>query len=330
MSTTSNTAHTALDDVDVNGSFKRTPSAYTHAVVAGDDGARFAPEAGRYVLYISLACPWANGTLTALQLKGLDSVVDVAVVHPTWRRTRPGDAGDEHTGWWFRQPGDAPVPNTAGHGSHACDDALVPDAANGARTVRELYELAGDTFGKYTTPLLWCTREKTIVNNESMDILRMLNGAFNGPGLARHPEVDLFPAAVRGEAEALNRYIYPSINNGVYRCGFARTQPAYDAAVDELFGALDKAEAHLAAGAAAGAAGPFLTGAAFTWVDLRLYHTLVRFEYVLRRLPPPPTAGGASTPRELPTPRATPLSTRQLTPSHPSHPSVCVPMFFTQ
>eukprot|EP00937_MAST-01D_sp_MAST-1D-sp2_P003246 g3246.t1 len=271
-------AHTALDEVDEDGNFKRTAAGFSHTIMPGD---RFPPEAGRYRLYIALGCPWANGCLTALHLKGLQEAIAVSVVHPTWRRTRPDDPDDDHTGWHFRAPGDAPVTNESGHGSFECDDALAPDAANGCRTVRELYEMAGDTTGKYTTPVLWCEREKTIVCNESMDILRIFNNAFNGAHLALNPGVDLFPSATASEAQSLNEFIYPQVNNGVYRCGFARTQPAYERASDELFGALARLEELFAARRAA-SKGPFLTGdgRAFTWIDLRLYHTLVRFDPV--------------------------------------------------
>jgi len=263
-------AHTALDEVDSKGNFKRTAAGFHHKI---GKGTRFEPEAGRYHLYISLACPWANGTLTALKYKGLDKVVGVSVVHPTWRRTRPDDADDQHCGWHFRAPGDAPVSNALGHGSFECDSACVPDTIYGCKTIRELYERAGDQTGKYSTPLLWDKKEGTIVCNESLEIMRMFDSAFDE--LCEHPERTLFKPSEMAAAEELNSFIYPTVNNGVYRCGFAKTQEAYIQAHHELFASLERLEAHFAA-----CGTPFLTGTDFTWIDLRLYMTLVRFDPV--------------------------------------------------
>jgi len=262
-------ARTALDEVDSAGNFARTAAAWTGCTV--ERGGRFEPEAGRYHLYVALGCPWANGALTALYHKGLEGVISYSVVHPTWARTRPDDADDTHCGWHFKAPGDEPVPNALGHGANECDSALVPDTVNGFKTLREVYELAGDEGGKYSTPVLFCKKERTIVSNESMDILKILNSSFNE--LALHPEVDLFPAHLQEATEKLNALIYPSVNNGVYRCGFAQSQGAHDTALAELFAALDELEKTLGAS-------KFLTGNAFTWLDLRLYHTLVRFDSV--------------------------------------------------
>lgn len=236
-------------------------------------GSRFEPEAGRYHLHVSLACPWACGTLSMLHLKGLADVVGHSIVHPTWQRTRPGEEGDEHSGWVYKSPGDAPLQSVGGHGSFACDDALQPDTVSGAASIRDLYDMAGAGPGTtYSTPVLWDTKLKTIVNNESTEILRMFNNAFGE--LATEPDIDLYPAELEKELSALNEStIYPSINNGVYKAGFARTQAAYEEAMGALFGALDAVEERLASRR-------FLTGDRFTWLDLRLFHTLVRFDPV--------------------------------------------------
>jgi len=263
-------AHTALDEVDSNGDFKRTAAGFNNKI---SPGTKFPPEAGRYHLYVSLACPWANGCLTALKYKGLEDIISVSVAHPTWGRTRPDDPDDHHTGWHFKAPGDASVSNELGHGSFECDDACIPDTANGCKTVRELYERANDETGKYSTPLLWCKTEGTIVCNESFELLQMFDSAFDA--LCQHPERKLFDPADAAVAEALNAYIYPTVNNGVYRCGFARTQEGYSRAHAELFESLERLEARLAKSAT-----PFLTGMAFRWIDLRLYMTLVRFDPV--------------------------------------------------
>lgn len=294
-STTGTRAHSALDEIDADGKFKRTDATYRNAIEVGGE---HAPEAGRYHLYIARACPWANGVLTMMHLKGLEGVISYSAAHPTWGRTSPGDPEDTHSGWIFRSPGDPPVSNTAGHGALEVDDACIPDTVNGCKSVRAVYEKAGDTVGKYTTPLLWDKQTGTIVSNESMDLLRVLNHAFDG--LAKHAEIDLFPADLEEETAALNAWIYPTINDGViaapalraappmipalpavassflparspqvYRSGFARSQDAYEAAVRALFESLDKVEAILATKR-------YLTGARLTWLDLRLFHTLVR------------------------------------------------------
>jgi len=260
---------------DDEGNFKRTAAGHNNII--DEDNERFPPEANRYHLYVSLACPWAAGTLAALKYKGLDDVISISIVHPTWNRTRPDDPNDEHTGRHFKSPGDEPVSNSLGHGSFDCDDALIPDTVNGAKTVRDLYELANDTTGKYSTPILWCKKEKTIVCNESLQILKMFDKAFQQ--FAKHPERILFPEdeAIQKEAEELNEFIYPTVNNGVYRCGFAKTQEAYKKAHTELFASLDELENRLSSRNN----GDFLTSyGEMTWIDLRLYQTLVRFDPV--------------------------------------------------
>ena len=229
-------------------------------------------EAGRYHLHVALACPWAAGALSVLFLKGLEDAIGHSVVHPTWARTKPDDDADTHCGWVFKSPGDAALSNSMGHGSFECDDALRPDTATGCQSIREIYELCGDLDGPFTTPLLFDKKERRIVSNESMDILRILNSAFNG--VARHPDVDLYPSTLQSDLAKLNdAVVYPNVNNGVYRCGFARSQEAYNDAVREVFAALGQLEGMLGKTR-------FLGGDTFTWLDLRLYHTLVRFDPV--------------------------------------------------
>jgi putative glutathione S-transferase len=261
-------AHTALDEFNAKGEFTRVEAIFRAKIAPG--GAH-PPEANRYHLYVAYACPWAAGTLSMLYLKGLDGVVGVSTAHPTWLRTRPDDPEDTHTGWHFRSPGDPPVPNSAGHGSNEVDNDCIPDTVNGCKTARELYELAKDTGGKYSTPILWDKASKTIVSNESLDILHCLNGELNQ--FAKHPEVNLYPPELEAELQALNEWIYPMINNGVYRSGFARTQEAYEIALGEVFTSLDRVETILSTKR-------YLTGDKFTWLDLRLFHTLVRFDPV--------------------------------------------------
>ncbi|MFT3974310.1 MAG: glutathione S-transferase family protein [Amaricoccus sp.] len=233
---------------DAKGGFVRQVSGFRSWVTpdgsAGPTGAAgFPAEAGRYHLYVALICPWASRTLIARRLKGLEEVVSVSVVEPALSAQ----------GWRF---GDYP-------GSD-------PDALNGASYLHEIYTRVDPHYtGRATVPVLWDKVRRTIVNNESADIVRMLNAGFGG--LARGA-IDLCPPDLLGEIDALNAEIYPRLNNGVYRAGFATTQVAYDEAFADVFAELDALEARLDAG------GPFLFGKRFTESDIRLFVTLVRFD----------------------------------------------------
>ncbi|KAI7842386.1 hypothetical protein COHA_004025 [Chlorella ohadii] len=258
-------ARTALDEMGSKGEFARKESVYRQWIRKGSE---FEPEAGRYHLYVSLACPWASRCVAALNMKGLTDVIGLSVTHPTWQRTRPDQ--DEHCGWAFAAPGDAPFSSPTGHGSFACD-GCIPDTVNGAKFVRDLYQKSGDTFGKYTVPILWDKKKGCIVNNESSEILRMFNAEFND--LAGNPGLDLYPEELRAQIDAVNDWVYPNINNGVYRCGFATSQEAYEQAFGELFSALDKCEEILGRQR-------YIVGDRLTEADIRLFHTLIRFDHV--------------------------------------------------
>lgn len=260
-------AKTALDEME-KGEFKRTAAGFRNQIEAGG---RFEPEAGRYHLYISYACPWACRTVAAMHMKGLQDVVGLSVTHPTWQRTRPDSESDKHTGWAFVKPGDAPLSSHTGQGSFPCDDACIPDSINGSKFVRDLYEKSNDTTGKYSVPVLWDKQEGVIVNNESSDILRMFNASFNN--LAKNPELDLYPENLRAKIDEVNEWVYNSINNGVYRCGFATKQEPYEQAFNELFAALDRCEAMLGSSR-------YLVGNTLTEADVRLFMTLIRFDHV--------------------------------------------------
>lgn len=207
------TPRDSLAEVGGDGHFIRKPSAFREFVSA--DHPTFKPEAGRYHLYVSLACPWANGTLVARTLKGLEEIISVSVVHPTWQRTRPDSAEDVHTGWVFRDPSDENVVPVSGHGSIPCH-GTIPDSINNARSVRDLYDLSNDTSGKYTVPVLWDKKTGVIVNNESTEILKMFNSAFNEllPVGSPQRELDLFPADLVSKFDETNDWIYNRINNG--------------------------------------------------------------------------------------------------------------------
>lgn len=237
------------DTASTGGRFQRQASAFRHWVTAdgspGPSGSGgFRAEAGRYHLYVSLACPWAHRALIMRRLKGLEDAISVSVVH--WLM-----AGE---GWTFQ---DGP--------------GVVPDGVNGARVLHEVYTAADPRYtGRVTVPVLWDKQRRTIVNNESSEIIRMLNAAFDGVGAAPG---DYYPVALRTEIDALNARIYDTLNNGVYKAGFATTQAAYDEAIVPLFDTLDWLEGRLGTRR-------YLTGDQLTEADIRLFTTLVRFDAV--------------------------------------------------
>lgn len=233
---------------DEKGGFVRQTSRFRNWITpdgsAGPTGeAGFAAASGRYHLYIALICPWASRTLIARKLKGLEKVVSVSVVEPALTEQ----------GWRF---GDYPGADR--------------DTLNGATWLHEIYTRADPRFtGRATVPVLWDRERGTIVNNESAEIVRMFNAGF---GALADGSVDLYPAGLADEIDALNARIYPALNNGVYRAGFATTQQAYEEAFAEVFGMLDELEHRLGDGRA------FLLGGRFTEADIRLFVTLVRFD----------------------------------------------------
>jgi glutathionyl-hydroquinone reductase len=221
------------------GEFVRTTSAFRHWIT--DDGSSGCKaEAGRYHLYVSLACPWACRTLIARTLKGLRDVISVSVVEPVMTQ-----------GW--------------------CFSAALPDHLYGFRYLHQLYSAADPQYtGRVLVPALWDKKSRTIVSNESSEIMRMLNSGFGS--LAQH-DVDLYPAALREEIDRVNAFVYDNINNGVYRCGFATEQGAYERAFERLFSALDRVEEQLGQR-------PYLVGEHPTEADWRLFTTLARFDAV--------------------------------------------------
>ncbi|ENT7207949.1 glutathione S-transferase family protein [Vibrio parahaemolyticus] len=207
--------------------------------IKNDSEAVFQPESGRYHLYVSLACPWAHRTLIFRKLKGLEPHIDVTVVCP--------DMLSE--GW---QMG-------------------LPEPLFGHTRMHQIYTQAKpDYTGRVTVPVLWDKKTNTIVSNESSEIIRMFNSAFND--LTGNHD-DYYPEPLRGVIDEWNDYIYPNVNNGVYRCGFATSQEAYEEAFESLFSALDKIDAHLATHR-------YLAGNKITEADWRLFTTLVRFDAV--------------------------------------------------
>ncbi len=226
------------------GAFVRQDDAFRHWIRADGSG-EYPVEAGRYHLYVSLACPWASRTVIVRRLKGLDSAIGMTVVDPI----------RDEQGWAFRE-----VPGA----SH--------DPVNGWAYLSEAYFATDPGYtGRVTVPVLWDTYMKRIVSNSDDDIMRMLETELDA--VAEHPEVDLYPQALRSEIDALNARIYDSVNNGVYRAGFATRQRVYEAAASELFAMLDELEERLAQTR-------YLFGAKPVETDWRLFVTLVRFDAV--------------------------------------------------
>ena len=221
------------------GEFVRTSSQFRNRISA-DGSSGFRAEAGRYHLYVSLACPWAHRTLVARALKGLEEAISVSVVEPVMTQ-----------GWAFSE--------------------ALPDHLHGFGFLHQVYALADSGYsGRVLVPVLWDKQTRTIVSNESSEIIRMFNDAFAAHATGA---VDLYPAALRDEIDRVNAYVYDNINNGVYRCGFATEQLAYERAFEALFTALDWVEAELAKR-------PYLVGQQPTEADWRLFTTLVRFDAV--------------------------------------------------
>eukprot|EP00270_Netrium_digitus_P000062 TRINITY_DN1008_c0_g1_i1.p1 TRINITY_DN1008_c0_g1~~TRINITY_DN1008_c0_g1_i1.p1 ORF type:complete len:414 (-),score=83.25 TRINITY_DN1008_c0_g1_i1:88-1302(-) len=254
ISKPSGSAVTALDEISKDGAFIRTSSTFRNSITA-DGSTGFPAVAGRYHLYVSFACPWASRCLAFLKLKGLDDIIGVTVVKPKWERTREGEA---HFGW--------PFSSVAGE-----EEGTEPDPINGAKFVRDLYEMADPASKKFSVPVLWDKEQKTIVNNESAEITRMFNDQFND--LAKNPSLDLYPPHLRAKIDEVNAFVYDDINNGVYKCGFAVKQQAYEDAFMRLYAALDKCESILSGQR-------FVAGDVLTEADIRLFVTLIRFDEV--------------------------------------------------
>lgn len=244
--------------------------------ISSEPGAKFPPEAGRYHLYASYACPGSHRALIVRALKGLQDIISVTIVHPTWRHTNPNNRRDRHRGWIFGDPNGEPFHNTMGRGGPfpAAYEDNDPDPILGAYSVRNIYEYSEDTSGKYTIPLLWDTKLNTIVNNESSDISYMLNSSFND--FSKVSELDLYTEDDEDGLDRLNevsQWLYPMMIHGVYRCGFAKTQQAYDIAIEELTDAFDAADELLQHQR-------YLTGDTLTDADIRFFVTLIRFDEV--------------------------------------------------
>ncbi len=229
------------DTDSTDGKFERSAAQFRNWVEA-DKGAKFPAESGRYHLYVSYACPWAHRTLVFRKLLGLEQHISVSVVHPLMLEN----------GWEFA-------------------DEPLHDGLYSLDYLNQLYLKADSNYsGRVTVPVLWDKQQQTIVSNESADIIRMFNSAFND---LTGNTLDFYPEALRTEIDAINDRVYHNVNNGVYKCGFATKQRAYEAAFVALFDELDALEQRLATQ-------KFLVGDTLTEADWRLFTTLVRFDSV--------------------------------------------------
>jgi glutathionyl-hydroquinone reductase len=233
-----------VNEIGKAGNFQRVDSVFRDRITA-DGSSGFAAEAGRYHLYVAYTCPWAHRTQIYLALKKLTGLISVAVAVP----------GLREQGWTFED-------------NPAFPDC-TPDRVNGFRYLHQAYAASNPHYtGKVTVPTLWDKKTKRIVNNESSEIIRMLNSEFGAFGA---DPTDFYPKHLRAEIDRINAQVYANVNNGVYRCGFARSQAAYDEAYDALFATLDEIEARLSRQR-------YLVGNQITEADWRLFPTLARFD----------------------------------------------------
>jgi putative glutathione S-transferase len=230
------------DTKSSGGEFIRQDAQFRKVITADGSNGSFKAEPGRYHLYVSLACPWAHRTLIFRKLKQLEKLIGVTIVKPEML---------EH-GWELADDGDAgPIPNI--------------------RYLHQVYTTAEPHYsGRVTVPVLWDKQTNSIVNNESSEIIRMMNTAFNA---FTEVKTDYYPPEQRGAIDEVNTLVYDNINNGVYKCGFATTQAAYEKAYRALFQALDEVEQRLGQQ-------PYLAGPGITEADWRLFTTLIRFDSV--------------------------------------------------
>jgi len=239
------------DTTKSSGRFERSAAQFRNWVTrdgspgpSGKGG--FKPESGRYHLYVCFACPWAHRTLIFRALKGLETHISLSATH--WHMAEQG---------WTFAPG----------------DGVIPDPIHDAQYMHQVYTAADPNYsGRVTVPVLWDKQQRIIVSNESPEIIRMLNSAFDAlPGV--DASLDFYPQPLRAEIDAVNERIYRTVNNGVYRAGFATAQAPYDEAVGELFDSLEWLEARLARRR-------YVAGDSITEADWRLFTTLLRFDPV--------------------------------------------------
>ncbi|GJE97464.1 glutathione-S-transferase [Phanerochaete sordida] len=227
----------------------RKLSAFKHTITPGPEGP-FKPEKDRYHLYVSYACPYATRTLIVRQLKGLEEIIPITVLSPRM----------DEVGWCFANVDPFP--------------GAEVDPLHGASHLKDLYLRAEPEYvGKLSVPVLWDKQQDTIVNNESSDIIRVFNSAFNALLPTDKAALDLYPEPLRPEIDELNAWVYDTLNYGVYKAGFAQTQAAYEAGVFPVFESLDRLAKMLTGK-------DYLVGSRLTEADIRLFVTIIRFDVV--------------------------------------------------
>ena len=259
----------ALTEV-AKGAFARTESTFRNIIGTSPS---FPPEKNRYILIVAHACPWANRCIMARSLFGLEQAVPMAVVHPTWAATNPNV--DDHFGWVFSSPSDPPIQHPSGENEVACDEQCIPPPSHlNWPSARSVYDTsAPGATTKFTVPILYDLVENVIVNNESSEILRMLyDRDLLGQFATKNHALNLYPKEKSIEIETCNDFIYPSINNGVYKCGFAHSQAAYEAAAVSLKEGLQRVETILSAS-------NFLCGDVLTEGLFNTYFFLETFQF---------------------------------------------------
>lgn len=241
------------DFANKSGEYKRKDSSFRGVISSSGP---HLPEANRYHLYFSYACPWAHRTLITRALKGLTGIISASAVH--WHM--------DPEGWRFGSEGDMP-------------EGVEEDPLYGFKRLSQVYFKAEPQYGgRYTVPVLWDKKLGTIVNNESSEIIRMLSTEFNDLIDDKYKSIDIYPTDLQSEIESYHEWIYPTINNGVYKAGFATKQEPYEKEVTAVFASLDRLEKILADIHAKG--GQYLVGDVLTEVDIRLFTTLIRFDPV--------------------------------------------------
>lgn len=236
-------------EISKTGAYQRSASVFRDIISPESE---FKPELNRYSFYHSFACPWSTRVYMAIKLKGLEHAIKPISIVQTFL----GEGG-----WKFNADDDV------------CEGSTV-DQVHGKRFLREIYTLSNDNepwTGKVTVPVLFDTKTDRIVNNESAEIIRILNSNLNE--FAKYPDIDIYPEQLRAKIDETNEFVYHKINNGVYKCGFAQSQSAYEESFHELFKALDKVEEILDSSR-------YICGTHFTEADIRLFTTLVRFDPV--------------------------------------------------
>lgn len=263
------------------GAFVRTDSVHRSSI---GTTTQFPAEHGRYLLVASYACPWAHRCIAIRLLLGLEEAVPLCIVHPMWAHTKPDV--DDHRGWVFSNPSDAPREHPSGENHISCEGCVLPpsqynkdEKKEGSKrwtSVRSIYDASGaHNAKKFTVPVLWDTKSNRIVNNESSEIIRMLyDVSMLGQFATKNKDLNFYPIELHDKIDAINAFVYTSINDGVYKCGFSHSQAAYEKAAIELLYGLQHVESILSQSKY------LCSDSIMTEADIRLFVTLIRHDEV--------------------------------------------------